>query len=244
MGFIIVISAVIIFIALFLVDQYKVYEESIAIRAKISPEDLLEMVKEECKRNGVEFITSDEARVPYPEFPDIKVSGYFVDAPKPALACALGKPKEEWLKILIHEFQHMRQWAENSEIWKKQYANGINCDKGMDEWLTGKEYTKEEYTYFIRTMQELELDCEKRTAEFINAEKLPLDPHEYVKKANAYIFLYSVLLETKKWPDVAPYEVKEIVDLMPTFFFKDTEVYHSVNENLMKLYKEKCYETN
>jgi hypothetical protein len=228
-------------VILFFLDQYKTYEESISIKTKISGNDLLEMVKEECNSNGVEFITSEESKVSYPGYPDMKVSGYFTDRPKVALACALGKPEKEWMKILIHEFSHMKQWVENSEIWKKQFANGIDCDKGMDEWLSGKEYTKEEYTHFIRTMQELEYDCERRTLNFIVSEKLPLDPEEYIKNANSYIFLYSVLLETKKWPDVAPYEVKEIMDMMPPFFFKNFEEYFEVRPEMLELYKKKCY---
>jgi hypothetical protein len=228
-------------VVLYFFEQYKIYEDSISIKVKMSGKDLLDMVKDECEKNGVEFITCEENRISYPGFPDMKVSGYFTDKPKPALACALGKPEKEWMKILIHEFSHMRQWLEKSELWDKQYANGIDCDKGMDEWLSGKEFTKEEYTYFVRTIQELEYDCERRTLSFIVSERLPIDPEEYIKNANSYIFLYSVLLETKKWPDVAPYEVKEIMDMMPSFFFKNFEDYFELNEKMLELYKEKCY---
>jgi len=202
--------------------------------------DFLKIIKEKCKSLGVKYLFPITSKVSYPGSGDIKVSGYFDNIPEPILACAIGKPFYQWLEILVHESCHMDQWLENSSLWSDIRKDGIDCDKRMDEWLGGKEYGVEEYTYFIRTMQAVELDCEKRSVEKIIKLNLPINVEAYVKKANSYLFFYTILLHTKKWCENAPYNVKEIIEQMPGHFLSFDE-YGAVSDEILKIYKENCY---
>lgn len=209
---------------------------------EITAAEFLDLIKKECDEAGVKYFFPEEKNVPYPGNPDMKVSGYFDDIPEPVLACAIGKPESEWYEILVHESCHMEQWKEKSEMWINCRRDGIDCDKGMDDWLGGKDFHEDEYTYYIRTMQDVEIDCEKRSVEKIKRLGLPIDVKGYIKRANSYLFFYSVLLQTRKWSDIPPYNVPEIVELMPDFFSSNIEDYYEVPEKLLNLYKQKCYE--
>lgn len=201
--------------------------------------DFLEIIKKECNQLGVVSLFPETNKVDYPGDSNIKVSGFFDDKIGPTLACAIGKPESDWFEILVHESCHMDQWAEKDPLWAKQIAGGIDCDKGMDEWLGGKEFHIDEYTYFVRTMQELEIDCEKRSVAKILDLGLSIDTKRYIKRANSYLFFYSIMLHTHKWCDISPYDVPEIVEQMPDFFL-ETKDYFNVTEGLLWLY-EKCY---
>lgn len=202
----------------------------------------LEFTKKECEFAGVKYSFPETETLPYHENEEMRVSGYFEDKPELMLACAVGKPEEEWFEILIHESCHMDQWVEQTEIWDDQYINNKDCGKSMDEWLAGKEFSEEEYTYFIRIMQAIEIDCEKRSIEKIERFNFPIDATNYIKKANSYLFFYSIMLHTHKWCDIAPYNVPEIIALMPDYFLEDEE-YNEVSDELLALYREKCYNT-
>lgn len=202
--------------------------------------DFLEIIKAECEKNGVKYLFPNTEKVKLDVWGDIECSGYFQDQPEAILACAIGKPIEKWYEILIHESCHMDQWIENDVLWTNQYANGRNCDKGMEEWLGGKIMPVEEYSYYVKTMQALEVDCEKRSVRKILDLGIGIDVKEYIKRANAYMFFYTVMLFTHKWCDVAPYDVPEIIELMPDHFLT-MEEYSIVSEELLDIYKNKCY---
>jgi len=200
----------------------------------------LEIVKKECDAAGVKYLFPETNKVDYPGVGNIQASGYFDDKIGPTLACAIGKPEKDWYEILIHESCHMDQWKEKDPLWLAQYSKGIDCDKGMDEWLSGKDFHPDEYTYCIQTMQSLEIDCEKRAVRKILDLGLGIDTVRYIKRANAYLFFYDIILETRKWSDVAPYDVEEIINAMPGYFLKD-EDYRNMPEILKPLYKKHCY---
>ena len=207
----------------------------------LSASDFLEIVRKDCAKAGVNCLLPETEKVVYPGTADMMVSGYFDSVIGPTLACAIGKPEKDWYEILIHESCHMDQWSENSKLWLDVTANGVDCDKGMDEWLAGKELHRDEYTYYIRTMQFLEIDCERRSVKKIKDLGIDIDTVMYTKKANSYLFFYSVMLETHKWSDVAPYNVPEIVDMMPGYFLEEND-YCKLPDELLNLYKTKCYE--
>jgi hypothetical protein len=200
----------------------------------------LEIIKKECEKAGVICLLPETEKVSYPGYPDMKVSGYFDDKNTPTLACAIGKPHWDWYEVLVHESCHMDQWSEKSKFWLNVTANGLDCDKGMDEWLDGKKLHPDEYLYYVRVMQELEIDCEKRAVRKILDLGLNINTVKYIKKANSYLFFYEVILETQKWCDVAPYDVEEIIEVMPGYFLKD-EDYVNIPDVLMSLYKKHCY---
>lgn len=215
---------------------YSLYDPT---KNSLSAFDFLETIKQDCIKAGVTYLFPETEKVIYPGSSEMQVSGYFDDKIGPTLACAIGKPIKDWYEILIHESCHMDQWSQKDLLWSNQYLNGIDCDKGMDEFLGGKQFHKDEYTYFVRTMQALEIDCEKRSVKKILDLGLDVDTKMYIQKANSYLLFYSIILETKKWCDVAPYNVQEIIDLMPDYFLND---YTNISEEILNLYKEKCYE--
>lgn len=196
----------------------------------------IEIIKKECERAGVTYLFPETEKVAYPGIENTMVSGYFDDK-IPMLACAIGKPENEWYEILVHESCHMDQWEENG---LNQYKDGIDCDKVMDEWIGGRNYTTYDYTCAVRVMQALEIDCEKRAVRKILNLGLGIDIKKYTKKANAYLFFYSVILHTRKWCDIAPYNVPEIIDVMPDYFLEE-EGYINLEPQIIDLYKTKCY---
>lgn len=166
-----------------------------------------------------------------------RTTGYFDDVPEPILACAIGKPEEEWYQILVHESCHMDQWKEKSEAWKSIDIQNMRADQIMDKWLGGMEFEDSLIKDSIRIMQAVELDCEIRSVEKIKKLDLPIDIPQYIKKANSYLYLYSAILHTRKWPDVAPYEVPEIVQEMPESFLDKVEDYYNMPDNLLQLFQ-------
>lgn len=65
-------------------------------------------VKRQCKAYGIELILSPSKTVVLTDDFSQDCSGYFCDRDK-ALVVACGKPFNEWIEILIHEFCHMEQ---------------------------------------------------------------------------------------------------------------------------------------
>lgn len=203
--------------------------------------EFIEKIKQECAEAGVICLFPETEKVSYPGSTAFMVSGYFDDKIGPTLACAIGKPERDWYEILVHESCHMDQWVQKDPLWLNIDSNGIDSDKGMDEWLGGKQFSVDEYTHFIRTMQAVEIDCEKRSVKKILDLNLDIDTPSYIKRANSYLFFYSIMLETHKWCDVAPYNVPEIVNMMPSHFLEEHE-YHEVSLELLNLYKQHVYE--
>lgn len=202
--------------------------------------DLLNIIKRDCDSAGVKYLFPETEKIDYPGCDNMKVSGYFMDVPEPTLACAIGKSTEKWFEVLVHESCHMDQWSENTDLWENQYINEVDCGTQVDEWLAGKEFHEDEYMYYMRTMQALEIDCEKRSVEKILTLGLGIDSKSYTKRANSYLFFYTVMLHTRKWCDVAPYDVPEIVELMPDCFLS-VEEYNQVSDEILSIYKDKCY---
>ena len=65
---------------------------------------------------------------------------------------------------------------------------------------------------------------------------LPINKEIYVKKVNAYLLFYKVLEKTRKWYQVAPYELSEVLDLVPSKLLKNyDELPNKYFETVMKL---------
>lgn len=159
------------------------------------------MVKKKCKENNVELKLIKRKKIELE--PQIFAGGYFQDLSRThgILACATKNP--EYLNLLVHEFGHMEQWIENTQIWKD--ACGVG---DIDEWLLGKDINNIEDK--IDKAKFMELDCEKRAIKNIIKYQLPINITEYTKKANSYILFYEYLKQTRKWckPGNAPYSLK------------------------------------
>jgi hypothetical protein len=86
----------------------------------------------------------------------------------------------------------------------------------------------------------LELDCERRSTLKIDKYYLPLNSREYIQKANAYVYLYHVLLHTRKWyaKGKAPFHLPSVWTKMPADFDRD---YDHIPTRYKKLILENCF---
>jgi len=200
--------------------------------------DLFEFVNhvsDTAKSHNVEFILSKERSVD-------GCNGFFSEDPD-QLVVATGQPVSRWLPILVHESAHMDQWIEQIPEWSDCYIEG--CEIEMFDvvimWTSHQvELNKQQLTKYITGSRNVELDCEKRAAAKIIELGLDIDSDEYIQKANAYIWFYTLLARTRKWYsiDKEPYNIPAIWKTMPMHFDND---YTKVPAKMKKLYLEHCY---
>lgn len=158
-------------------------------------------------------------------------NGYFCGNPR-EFCVAVNKPQKQWLPVFIHEYNHFLQWKEKSKEW-------FDCrDYFFDPWLSGKEYARRTINVGIRTIINVELDCEKRSVQMIKDRNLPINIDDYIKKANAYVLFYSIIKEKREWYNVSPYDVSEIIDVMPNYFLDD---YSKPPQKYKKLVLKHCF---
>jgi hypothetical protein len=171
-------------------------------------------VKRQCKKYGIELILSPSRRVVLTDDYLQECSGYFCDTDK-ALVVACGKPFEEWVEILIHEFSHMEQWK-SDERW-----NDWNDNTGKTwDWLAGNiMLNKTQVLNMLDSMVELEKDCEIRAIEKIKKWNLPVNLTRYVKKANVYLYSYHMMPILKRFP-TGIYTNKTLIEMAPKGFKK------------------------
>jgi hypothetical protein len=198
----------------------------------MNKQDFIKKVKYDCKTHGVKFVAGRGKQINYAK--GIKISGLFSD--EPPLTLAYATKHKDCLETLVHESSHMDQWISQIDMWTK--SKSYDDDQVFDDWLTNKrEFTKNKIESTVRRIQEVELDCERRAVEKIKRYNLPIDVPTYIKKANSYLLLYTLMKENRKWSKTPPYRIKAIVDVMPDKFLKD---YSKMSGKLKKLY-EACY---
>jgi len=188
-----------------------------------------------CVKNKIGFLLSNEKLVKLSYEDDSNKSRGFFDEESRTLAVGTKNPLEEWFGILVHEFNHLNQFLEKKFCSKKYVDSSIN----FWEWLNDKkELSNEKAKTMVNLIREFELDCEKRSYKMIKEMDLGINPEDYIKKANAYMYFYTMVFELKKWYKKPPY-AKELVKLMPTEFL-DLEEYFNVPDNIRKELK-KCF---
>ena len=133
---------------------------------------------------------------------------------KMVLTCCTKRP--DWLQLLVHESCHMDQYLYDEKIW---YDKGNSYDQ-LDAWLHSKRVRN--IDKHINNVQDLEADCERRSVKKIQNFSLPIDIKEYTQRANAYIYFFSYLKHSRRWPnaDKAAYCNVAIWNNMPTEFQK------------------------
>lgn len=118
----------------------------------------------------------------------------------PMLYVCTSNKEAEWLSTAIHESCHLDQWVEKSKYYKK-FAG---CPYSWSDWMDGKvELTSRKVSIAINVLQDMELDCEKRTVKKIVEYNLThiINTSEYIKKANDVLFTWTMVKKTRKWPD-------------------------------------------
>lgn len=145
---------------------------------------------------------------------EVKCNGYYLE--KPAIfCCAMRKPIKQWLHVFVHEYCHFLQSKEKSALVKKFDRAS---EKGFWEWLNHeKELDKKAVDYCIEHIKNLECDCENRAVNIIKEFELDsiIPVKQYIRMANSYLFLYNIVKERRSWRKVAPYEIKELLRIMP-----------------------------
>jgi len=159
-------------------------------------EKFIDAVRKECKENNIKFIMADK------EFLKIHggaCSGYFQeseDKTNAILAVATKKPRSQWLGVLVHESCHMDQFLEGKTIWEE----ADEALEDFEEWVAyEKELTQKQIDNMIRTIQELELDCELRTVRKIKQYGLPINLKTYAKSVNIYLYSYEFMRRHRGW---------------------------------------------
>lgn len=191
----------------------------------------LSYIRKKCKEHNVKLILKNAKKIKLSN--KIYVGGYFSDEPNECeLACAL--KNQEYLNLLVHEYSHMEQWVDKSEIWTN--AKGTEM---LDDWLEGKEIKNIDKK--IDDLKLCELDCEKRALRNIKKFNLPINLKTYIQKANSYVLFYNYIKETRRWskPGNAPYSPKniELWSLCPDKFMPYS-YYNSIPKKIYKKFVE------
>lgn len=176
----------------------------------------LNALKRKCKYNGINLILSPSDSVIIDENDTCHSGGYFSSDTK-SLVVAVSKPIERWFPLLVHESCHMDQWLSKDERLEEWDQACID----FFEWIEKtKLLNTVQLNNVVRKMIDLELDCEKRSVLKIKEWGLPISVSEYIRKANSYLFSYSLIREYKKWP-AGIYLDDELVKTAPKTFQKD-----------------------
>lgn len=146
-------------------------------------------------------------------------SGYFDEK---TLAVATKKDTRlEWVLILLHEFCHLKQWAEDAPCWVSD-KNSLDIVEG---WvMENKTFSKKRLLNGFRNAVAVELDCEKRTIKLAKKYEIKFNRKVYIQQANAYLYSYVYALHNRQWCR-APYNNQEIWTKMPEVFLKTSQDY-------------------
>jgi hypothetical protein len=141
---------------------------------------------------------------------NVECGGYFCDEQK-VLAVAVDRSEEAWLGVLLHEYSHLTQWVEQTPIWRDYRAD-------MWDWLEGRRI--KDPAAAVKSVQEVEADCERRTMRLARELEAPINLETYARSANAYIHFHNVMADKRKWyrPGVVMAERPELLAAAnPTF---------------------------
>lgn len=154
----------------------------------------------------------------YFQYPEMSSNG---PIKAPSLHIGTGFYKDMWFYLLLHEYNHFRQWVENKNLFTKwDFRISLYDFRAKVEW-----------------------DCEKRTLQFIkwaNIEHL-IDLTHYARRANAYVLFYQVVKETKRWYDKAPQASDKLLESMPNTLIRKPN--QRISKKLQELYHKECYST-
>lgn len=196
-------------------------------------EFFLESIKELIKNHVT--VTFNKAR-------RVEDCGGWFDEVDRELIVATGALEKRWKQIFVHEFCHYRQWKEKSP-WFFKYGKGYGACNFWD-WLTEGEEPEDMSPYHrkaaINYYLGLEADCERRAIKLIRERGLEIDIEDYIKGANAYLYMYPIIEKDGVWcSNKAPYRVPEIMEMMPgDDLVKD---FRKPPRGYVKLLREECF---
>ena len=151
-------------------------------------------------------------------------SGYF-DHTGPTLKVAYWK--KNWFSIFIHEFNHFKQWRNNSHFWKQSEGTNFLNNFNHDEMLV---------------TQLLEQECDMMRWKDIQTYNIPNNKN-YISHANAYHAAYKNMADNKVWfkNNKSPYDFEEITKLCPNDRFWTKDELQNPKESLYNKINELCF---
>lgn len=166
---------------------------------------LIADVAQKCIEHGITLSLQYVENVDQENLP---CSGYFDEQ---SLVVATNKKRmQDWVDVLVHESCHLDQFTEKSKLWVSD-NDSLSVVEG---WIKGKKMSLVKRDKGFANTMLLEIDCERRTLKKFKKYKLPINTQDYIQKANAYLFSYSVALHEKRWY-ASPYEIPKIYKKMP-----------------------------
>lgn len=184
-------------------------------------------VRRRCTNKGIELMLSPSRNVVITDSFSTDCSGYFDDVNK-VLVVACGKPFNDWIEILIHEYSHMQQWLDDD-----RWSHWTDCCLDLWSWLDGEKILNNiQLNKVLDGMIELERDCELRALDNIAKWNLPINKSRYKRKANLYLYSYRVLPIIKKFP-TGLYDNKELLAMCPTRITKNYNIIPDEVKNLI-----------
>ena len=193
--------------------------------------ELVNIVRSECKANGVNLYLGSGKSVQYNR--SVRVNGFFdFDTKIPKLACATGRPN--WELVLVHELNHMLQWKEDCKVWRNYCATTGNM---IERAISGKSTDSNKLKKDSMITLLMEHDCERRSHAMLKKLGYPKTKlTEYVQKANAYSLFYLYVAKHKKWYSIGkePYNLKIVWSKFPKTF--DIDIFSTFN-NLGHLFE-------
>lgn len=192
----------------------------------MNEKEFIKFVKQECKKHNIKCILKNTKTVKLDE--TSRCSGYFDEE---NLVVAMNRP--DAIQILVHEYGHLTQWAEQCDVWI-QCGKNESHDK-LYRWLNGEKVRNIQKA--IALCRDLELDNERRSVKLIKKFNLNVDIDLYIKKANAYVQFYNYLMVSRKWckPNNSPYKNRRLLRVMPAKFNMD---YKKLSKKVLRIFIE------
>lgn len=176
----------------------------------MTPKEFVRYVRKDARSKGIEVYLGRGKRV---VLEGNRLSNGWFSADDMKLSCAIGKPVDEWIRILAHEHSHLDQWYEGTRFFSQAYGDAMSA---VDGWLDGGFYLHKHIRKSIEMTAECEADCEIRTLKKIEELDLPIDKTDYIRKSNAYILFHGYMHRERVWYKTAPYEIESILTKMPS----------------------------
>lgn len=196
----------------------------------------LDEIKESCAKNNVTLILQPNKRVRGGEN---YYSGYFEVFENEPPKLVIATKRSDWFFTLLHEYHHMQQWLLERQKWFSDY-------KEYEDFLAWLEYkkqlSKKDIKKVFNEIISCELDCENKVVKYIKRNKdLGIDIENYIQRANASLYIYSIVAKHRKWPNNAknsPCAVRKIIKIMPN---KLQRSYWKIPEGYEELVLKYCF---
>lgn len=150
-------------------------------------------VDEKCKKHGITFRIGGGKGL---NISNGRCGGYFGDFAR-ELAVSINRPVKWVLSTLVHEESHLDQWLDENSVWYDSETS--SKFERFFQWLDGRIELKNPKDCAQKVIA-IELDCEKRSLKKIKKRwKHVISEEDYAMSANAYMFSYLFMAESRNW---------------------------------------------